>query len=49
MKDAGISIEHEHNHCGQCWWEYRKADDKTPASEPGTLAGARDVRMSTSF
>lgn len=21
---AGFSVDHEHNHCGQCWWEFRK-------------------------
>ncbi|MFA6239942.1 MAG: hypothetical protein WC655_03390, partial [Candidatus Hydrogenedentales bacterium] len=32
-KQAGFTIDHEHNHCGQCWWELRRPD--TP---PGTEA-----------
>ena len=45
MKRAGFHIHHEHNHCGQCWWEIRRADDETPASAPGALAGETDVRV----
>lgn len=44
MKDAGFVIDHEHNHCGQCWWEFRKEDDPTPPSEPGAFADQKDVR-----
>ncbi len=29
MRDAGFVIDHEHNHRGQCWWEFRAA---SPAS-----------------
>ena len=43
MKDAGFVINHEHNHCGQCWWEMRPA--ATPPSArvraPRTCAGCR--------
>jgi len=45
MKDAGFVIDHEHNHCGQCWWEMRKKDDLSGPSEPGTFAGKKDVRV----
>jgi hypothetical protein len=45
MKDAGLVIDHEHNHLGQCWWEMRAADDPTAPSQPGSLAGERDVRL----
>ena len=45
MKNAGFTIDHEHNHCGQCWWEFRKKDDPTPASPSGALAGEKDVRF----
>ena len=31
MKGAGFVVDHEHNHCGQCWWEFRRASDP---SEP---------------
>ena len=26
MREAGFVIDHEHNHCGQCWWEFHAAD-----------------------
>lgn len=45
MKEAGFVIDHEHNHCGQCWWEMRKADDPSAPSAPGELAGKADVRL----
>ena len=45
MKTAGFTIDHEHNHCGQCWWEIRKQDDPPPASAPGTMGGEHDVRL----
>ncbi len=46
MKEAGFVIDHEHNHCGQCWWEVRQASDLSPPSAPGELSGAKDVRCS---
>jgi hypothetical protein len=45
LKQAGFAVDHEHNHCGQCWWEIRRLSDNTPPSEPGTLAGSDDVRL----
>ncbi len=45
MKDAGFVVDHEHNHCGQCWWEMRRTDDLTPPSATGELSGANDVRL----
>ena len=44
LKRAGYVVDHEHNHCGQCWWEMRKATDPTPPSEPGVVSGEQDVR-----
>jgi hypothetical protein len=45
MKKAGFAIDHQHNHCGQCWWEIRPADS-APCKQPaGELAGDADVRM----
>lgn len=49
MENAGFTIDHEHNHCGQCWWEMRKKSDPTPSSAPGTLAGENDVRVASSW
>lgn len=45
MDDAGFVIDHEHNHCGQCWWEFRRKGDTHPASRPGELSGGNDVRL----
>lgn len=45
MKKAGFVIDHEHNHCGQCWWEMRLAGDTSTPLPPGALAGAADVRL----
>lgn len=44
MREAGFVVDHEHNHCGQCWWEMRRATDQSPASSPGALSGQGDVR-----
>jgi hypothetical protein len=45
LKRAGFVIDHQHNHCGQCWWEMRRDADPTPPSQPGELSGQRDVRL----
>jgi hypothetical protein len=45
MREAGFVVDHEHNHRGQCWWEMRRVEDKTPPSQPGELSGASDVRL----
>lgn len=45
MKKAGFVINHEHNHCGQCWWEIRRQQDQTAASAAGALSGEADVRL----
>lgn len=45
LKQAGFVEDHEHNHCGQCWWELRRASDPSPPSAPGGLAGPHDVRL----
>lgn len=26
MEDAGFVIDHDHNHQGQCWWEFKKKE-----------------------
>jgi hypothetical protein len=44
MKEGGFVIDHEHNHCGQCWWEVRRVDDHSPPSSAGELSGESDVR-----
>jgi len=44
LRPLGFVIDHQHNHCGQCWWEIRRADDPTPPGAIGELAGEHDVR-----
>jgi hypothetical protein len=45
LKRAGFVVDHQHNHCGKCWWEIRAASDTTPPSTPGELSGEPDVRF----
>ena len=49
LKEAGFAVDHEHNHCGQCWWEMRRSSDATPPSKPAALAGERDVRLGAAW
>ena len=44
MREAGYVIDHEHNHCGQCWWEMRVAGTPPGQAAVGAVAGAKDVR-----
>jgi len=44
MKEAGFQVHHEHNHCGKCWWEFRRAIDPSAPSEIGGLSAKDDVR-----
>jgi len=44
MREAGFVIDHEHNHCGQCWWEIRPAGAAGGLSPPGAESGEKDVR-----
>jgi hypothetical protein len=37
-------IDHEHNHCGQCWWEMRTAGTPPGHAPVGEVAGKNDVR-----
>lgn len=32
MKKAGFTINHAHNHCGQCYWEYLPVNVQKPDS-----------------
>ncbi|MEW6303384.1 MAG: hypothetical protein AB1705_07940 [Verrucomicrobiota bacterium] len=45
LRRGGFVVDHQHNHCGQCWWEIRHATDATTPSRPGELSGERDVRL----
>ncbi len=44
MGAAGFAVDHEHNHCGQCWWEMRRPEDVAAPRPTGSVAGALDVR-----
>ena len=44
VERAGFRIDHEHNHQGQCWWEFREQENPSPASETGEVSGQQDVR-----
>ncbi len=49
LKRAGFKIDHQHNHCGQCWWEMRADDDESPPTNPGELAGKDDIRLHSAW
>jgi len=49
LKECGWVVDHEHNHCGQCWWELRRATDPTRPGKPGELSGEHDVRKSAGW
>lgn len=38
MRGAGFVVDHQHNHRGQCWWEFRSADAPTAADAKDALA-----------
>lgn len=44
MRDAGFVVDHEHNHCGQCWWEMRPAGTPGGHAPAGSVSGDKDVR-----
>lgn len=44
LRDAGYVVDHEHNHCGQCWWEMRAAGAPAGHAGVGQVAGDNDVR-----
>lgn len=44
MKKAGFRVHHARNQRGQCWWEFRRAEDATAPSDCGELSGNNDVR-----
>ena len=45
MQESGFVIDHEHNHCGQCWWEMRTAGSTGGHAPVGEVAGGKDVRL----
>lgn len=45
MKEAGFIVHHQHNHRGNCWWEFRREGSGESPSGAGALAGSSDVRL----
>ncbi len=45
MKEAGYVVDHEHNHCGKCWWEMRAATSEARPGAVGEVSGTQDVRL----
>lgn len=45
LHDAGFRVEHQHDHCGRCWWEMRARSDAAPPSRPGEISGEEDIRL----
>ncbi|MBI4557290.1 MAG: hypothetical protein HY706_06885 [Candidatus Hydrogenedentes bacterium] len=43
---AGFTVDHEHNHCGQCWWELRKKGSTRHSDEARKNAGEQNVELS---
>ncbi len=44
LEARGWSVHHEHNHKGQCWFEYHRKE-KDCLSKIGELSGKKDVRI----
>jgi hypothetical protein len=43
--DAGLVVDHEHNHCAQCWFEFRSSASKVGDAESPPIRGSFDVRL----
>lgn len=43
MEEAGFAVEHEHNHRGQCWWEFSPRSE-TAEEATGPLPAPHDIR-----
>lgn len=42
---AGFTIDHEHNHCGQCWWELYRAGTPSDRASARAQAGEKSVEL----
>lgn len=45
LRDAGFTVDHEHNHRGQCWSEIRPATTTGGHAPVGSVSGEKDVRL----
>jgi hypothetical protein len=49
VHEVGVEVvAHEHNHCGQCWWEMRTLDKKQPSVNVATDI-RRDTRWASGY
>ena len=44
MREAGFVIDHEHNHGGQCWWEFRASSTPPESARAADERSEFDVR-----
>ena len=44
-KRTGFTIDHVHNHCGQCWWELRREGTSPDPDAARHQAGAHSVEL----
>lgn len=49
MKAAGFVVDHQHNHRGQCWWEFRKAGEARPDSAGAKLTCEHDITRDSAW
>jgi hypothetical protein len=49
MRDAGFVVDHEHNHCGQCWWEMRSVAAERASLAAGAIGENKDVRLAPNW
>jgi len=45
MKASGYVVDHQHNHQGRSWREFRKKHDGNGSSDPEELVTDKDVRL----
>jgi hypothetical protein len=49
MKEAGFTVDHEHNHGGQCWWIMRPAAERDTVEAEKLPPEAVDVRQTEAW
>jgi hypothetical protein len=42
MEKVGYVVDHEHNHCGKCWWAFRPQDSPNVSAPSVAITGAAD-------